>query len=518
MSSKEVTILRKAGKLEEALSMAQQDMQTDPENIWNKRSIAWVYFAFLQLNAIPEKQDNFIEYLRKLVFLQLPEDDKMVFDYSASQISKMVFAITREQNIDYSKLNELFELIKVIPFTQPSESYSFLYRAFHKGHENWNRYLEFADWWDFKNFRPEDYLKEEFKGKQIMSIVEQAYLAYAKNALLKKEVPEDFSNENSVNKDRIISFLPSLSELIEKHPEYQYPQYMKAKLLLALGDQENLLAALLPFAKAKRNDFWVWDVLSEAFPENDERRLSCLCRAVSCKASEDFLVKVRQKLAASLISKSLNAEAKVQIEKIISTRNSNEWTIPSQIKAWQNQTWYQQNIDNSNSYQFLKERAILADEILFSDEPEETIVVEFVNLDKKVLNFVTEGKRSGYFKFEGKLNNPKIGNILEVRMKPKGDEGFYNLLTVKNLNESPVSLVKKFTGTVKINTEKGFGFVEDIFVESWLLKDNKIESNSPISGEALITYNKKKEVWGWKAYKINIPAKNEIKNKVLKIC
>lgn len=503
MSAKEVTILRKAGKLEEALSMAQQDMQTDPENIWNKRSIAWVYFAFLQLNSTPEKQDNFIKYLRKLVSLQLPEDDKMVFDYSASQISKIVFAITREQNIDFSKINELFELIKNIHLTQPSESYSFIYRAFHKIHENWDRYLEFADWWNFKNFRLEDYSKEEFKGKQIMSIVEQAYLAYAKNLLIKKEVSGDFNDENSEIKDRVISFLPSLSELIERHPEYQYPPYMKAKLLLALGDNDNLLSALLPFAKAKRNDFWVWDVLSEAFPENDDRHLSCLCRAVMCKTSEDFLVKVRQKLTASLISKSLYAEAKVQIDKIISTRQSNEWTIPSQIKAWQNQTWYQKTTYNVNSYQFLKERAILADEILFSDEPEETIVVEFVNLDKKILNFVTEGRKSGYFKFEGKLNNPKIGDILEVRIKPKGDEGFYHLLTAKNSKKYPESLIKKYNGKVKMNSEKRFGFVEDIFVESWLIKDRMIQPNTLVSGEAIITYNKKKQNWGWKAFIIS---------------
>ena len=39
MSFKEIKELRQAGKLEEALQMANQALETDPDNIWNKRSV-----------------------------------------------------------------------------------------------------------------------------------------------------------------------------------------------------------------------------------------------------------------------------------------------------------------------------------------------------------------------------------------------------------------------------------------------------------------------------------------------
>lgn len=48
MSFNEVKALREAGKLEEALQMAQQNLEAQSDNIWNKRAIAWVYYSTLK--------------------------------------------------------------------------------------------------------------------------------------------------------------------------------------------------------------------------------------------------------------------------------------------------------------------------------------------------------------------------------------------------------------------------------------------------------------------------------------
>ena len=49
MSFKEVKELRQQGKLKEALELAQSDLEQNPEDIWNKRSIAWVYYDYLKI-------------------------------------------------------------------------------------------------------------------------------------------------------------------------------------------------------------------------------------------------------------------------------------------------------------------------------------------------------------------------------------------------------------------------------------------------------------------------------------
>lgn len=214
MSFKEVNELRKSGKLEQALKMALLDFELlqkesvqelNPTSsdvdlmkiqgmtfqrfdnkfsaLWAKRALAWVYYEYLKINCKPEKYSSFKDYLNKIKELQLPQDEKMVFDSCVWQVGRIIYALQKQENIDFKKINEIFEIIKDFHFTKPSEGYSYLYKAFHTLNENWDKYLDFADWWDFENFRSEDYLNEEFNGRQIMSIVERAYIAYAKNLL-----------------------------------------------------------------------------------------------------------------------------------------------------------------------------------------------------------------------------------------------------------------------------------------------------------------------------------------------
>ena len=214
MSFKEVKELRKAGKLDEALKLASSDLQNVEEHhkelwkdsytveelielnpgikssendnsgklkfsvpadiLWAKRALAWVYHDFLKKYSNPASFDSFKENLVKIKELQLPEDEKMVFDSCAWQTGSLVFALQKEEHVDYIKINVLFTLIQDFQFSKPSDAYSFLYKAFHKGYQNWSGYIDFADWWGFENFRSEDYLKEEYNGKKIMALAEQA--------------------------------------------------------------------------------------------------------------------------------------------------------------------------------------------------------------------------------------------------------------------------------------------------------------------------------------------------------
>src|SRR5690606_89797 len=366
MSFKAIKELRQAGKLGEALQMATQTLESEPDNIWNKRAAAWVYYDYLKKYAQPESVDAFKENLIKIKDLQLPEDEKMVFDNCAWQIGTIVFGLQKAEHVDYSKINELFEIIREFQFTKPSEAYSFIYKAFHKGYQNWSGYLSFADWWNFENFQSVDYLKEEYNGKKIMSIAEQAYIAYSKKLL--EGVPVDPLGQNKViNKEKIQTFLPELDAIIEKHPDYQYPPYFKAKLLLATGSDENVLSAFIPFAKQKRNDFWVWELMAELFQEDKEIQFACYCKALSLKTPEDFLVKIRQTFADMLIKRSMYNEAKTEIQKVMATREKHEWRLPNQITQWTEQDWYKSATAKKNNHDLYSAHIKVAEEILFQD-------------------------------------------------------------------------------------------------------------------------------------------------------
>ncbi len=500
MSFKEIKELRQAGKLEEALQMAQQNLEAQPENTWNKRAIAWVYYDYLKKNALPENFSIFKENLIKIKDLNLPEEEKMIFDTTAWPIRSLFSELLKQEHLDFVKINDVFTLIQGFYFTKPSKEYTLIYSSFHKFHQTWSRYLEFADWWGFENFRSEDYLKEEFNGKKIMSIAEQAFIAYAKK-LLEGELIDPRSQERIIDKDKIQEFLPKLETIIEKYPDYQYPPYFKAKLLLSLGDDENGLSSFLPFAKQKKNDFWVWELMAEFFKSDNDIQFACYCKALSLKTQEDFLVKIRQIFAGLLIEKGMFDEAKTEIDKVVETRTKKENKIPGQIISWTNQNWYKSATAKNNNKDLYAQYSYQAEEILFNDIPEEIIVVDFVNKDKQMLNFIENKDKFGFFKYTGYLDKPKTGDILKVRLQNDGKSEFYKVLTIKKADDIVSSeALKTITGIVRKKEEQNFGFIDDVFIDQVLIDKNKVLNGQKREVKAILSFNKKKNDWGWKAY------------------
>jgi len=506
MSYKEVQELKKLKKLDEAYRVAMNDFALDPENIWNKRSLGWVLYEYLKVNANIENYDKFLDLLIQINQLELPVEENLIFEKCAFQIGKIIFSYSKDEKFDNSKINMILEKIQLFHFPKPSESYSFICKAFYKCSKSWPNFIHFCDWWGFENFSPQDYLKEEFNDRKQISLVEKMYIAYSKK-LLEGELKQSDGGQvfTKIDKIKIEKFIPKLNSIIKEHPEFQYPPYYQAKLLIAMGDEQNILSSFLPFAKQKRNDFWVWDLLSDMFQQQDERKIACLCKALSLKNPEDFVIKTRQKLAEVLIDEQKYQEAKTEIVKIVNIRSENQWKIPKQIIDWMESSWYKSTIplnDNKLLYQsYIK----LADEILFEDIPEETVVVEFVNESKSILNFVKDNNKHGFFKYSEIIENPKIGDILNVRFISNDQNGFYKLASIKKMSDNTkCEALKEFEGLIKIKENCVFGFVDDVFLDQTIIKKYDLKKDDPSRGKAILSYNKKRNEWGWKAITIEV--------------
>lgn len=311
------------------------------------------------------------------------------------------------------------------------------------------------------------------------------------------------TNTKSDTKAKIKEFLPKISKLIDAHPEYQYPPYFKAKLLLALGDDENVLSAFIPFARQKRNDFWVWEIMAELFPEDQAKQFSFYSKALSLKTLEDFLVKLRQTFAELLITRKMYPEARTEIDKVISTRSKHGWRLPSQIKNWTEQEWYRATKPYNDNHKLYMKYAGGAEDVLFQDIPEEVVAVEYVNESKKILNFVQSKEKHGFFKYSALDGKPKVGDVLKVRFDIYQQDGFCKIFTVKVADsDANCEAIKTFKGEIKIIPPHNIGFVEDVFVEPRIVNASKLTDKQKVSGKAILSFNKKKNVWGWKAFKI----------------
>jgi len=497
MPAKEIKELRQAGKLEEALNLAKAEMEAEPANIWPKRNISWVYYDYLKLNGTFEHFDTFISWLNEIKNLQLPVEEKMLFEKLCWQVGKMAFSLLKNNPQDHHKGMRLFEVIQSFHFPKPSEGFSFLFKALHKSLKETDNYLQFADWWDFKNFMPEDFKKEKMpNGKEVMAIAEQGYITYAKHLLPKQTQ----FGEISFNEERASAFLPVLSEIVDNYPQFQYPAYFNAKLLLALGDKDHMLSALLPFAKKKRNDFWVWEILSEAFSNDPEKVFACYCKALSCKSPEEMLVSLRQKMAGILIAKKLYNEAKTEIDLLIQARTEHGFRIPNEVINWQATEWYKNAIASKSNFGFYKVQLPIAEGLLFSDIPEELVIVEFVNSDKKMLNFIASESKFGYFKYERFFSEIKVGDILKVRFQGGSKEGMHQLYTAVEVNDEEFEkqFLKEVMGVIKIPAGKPFGFIEDVFIHPSLVSKLKLTHGMTFKRKAIKSYNQEKKQWSWK--------------------
>jgi len=137
---------------------------------------------------------------------------------------------------------------------------------------------------------------------------------------------------------------------------------------------------------------------------------------------------------------------------------------------------------------------------LFSDVPEETVIVEFVNSDKKILNFIASESNFGFFKYDRFFKDVKIGETLKVRFQGGSNEGMHQLYTAIKTNDEAFKkqFIKKVSGIVKIPSGKAFGFLEDVFIHPAKISQLKLFDGAYLEGLAIKSYNQDKKQWGWK--------------------
>jgi len=424
-------------------------------NIWPKRNISWVYYEYLKLTATAEKSDDFLYWINELKSLNLPPEEVLLFDNLSWQIAKFVFSLNKQKSQDISVGLNLLSSIKDFHFTKPSEPFSVLFKAFHFYFKETNEYIVFSDWWNLKNLMPKDFQSERTQeGKEMMSLAEQAYITYAR------------------------------------------------KLLPVTSYYGELIFIYLPFARKKRNNFWVWELLADVLSNDLDKVFSCYCRALSCKSPEEMLVKLRQKMASMFISKGLYNEAKTEIERLIKSREIKEFKIPNEVISWQSQEWYKTAKSTKNNLHFYDLHLQDADMLLFSDIPEETVIVDYIQHDKKILNFLSSETHFGFFNYHKFFDRLKIGDTLQVRFQGGTVGGIYHPYTARISNNPAfrAQFIKQFSGKVIMPASKAFAFVDDVYIHPTIVKQLNLLGDMEISGQAIKTYNREKKQWTWKYF------------------
>ena len=485
----EIKEMCRAGQAKEAYELAKADMEAGQP--WGQLTIGWALRYLIEGDARNGRYNDLLAHLDELLSLdQLPqtEVDKILegIVFWIGYLAKKHLPPT-EFNTPL-RLSALFSKIKDCHFKQ-GVGYSMLLSGFIKC-EKWHEMLDFLDWWDLNNLMPDDYNPVRLpNGKSIMSLAERAYIAKSKALLGQSDL------------GKIEEFLPMIDSLMNNYPGMTYPGYFYGKLLLALGSTpEDALKVIVPFAKKKASEFWVWQLISDVFTNDEEKQLACLLRAVNCKTKEDFLGKVRIKLADFYIKRNQYDLAKNQIDIATKTYLSHGWPLPHQLDSWIHQPWINTTTTSGNE---TLDYMSITNAILFDGAEEAIAVVTYVDHQSRRAIMVY-----GYEKKLTQRLNQKVlaGDVLRIYyvVDPNGKSKILSSTRCSLPND--LNYAMHVEGTVRKRDGQSHAQIqfgnEKAFLSADLVNKYKVNDGESVKCRIAYDYDKKRNKWNWVCVKI----------------
>ncbi|MBD5205753.1 MAG: hypothetical protein HDS84_05200 [Bacteroidales bacterium] len=502
MTLNEITELRKSGELEKACEAARELHEADSSDKSALISLAECVKAQNEKAAKAGDIDKVIECINELASLRLEEvGEAEMNNRIAWDIRQLVLALNRENIFDAGKLDSLFDALTGIAFLKPHRYYSILLDSLMLLHDEngkpWDAFAEVLDWWGPEFFLPEDYLKMRLNnGAMNTSLAERAYTMAVKSILLAAE--RGIASEEDI--ERLVG---ELDNLLVTHPEFRYTLYQKTLLLKALDRMEEAVETAREFVKKYQNHYWAWAKLGDVLDE-DNLRMACYCRALTCRANPEQLVDVRIALAPMLYEMGEYAAAKYEIEAIRAVYEKKGRELPESIARLMSMPWYAETQANENNYIFYQENMEPTRDFLFGGVPETAILVSKFNPQKQTVNFVTEDHNRGFFSTK-RLNMRFADNqVYCVRFAEEPDgKNVSNVMTIRRVDD-PASyegkLFRKLRSEINIRPGQTFTFVDGIYVDAGLL--HNIAPGSMAEITAVAYYNIKKGDWGWRAIRV----------------
>lgn len=486
----------KAGQVQEAYELAKADLELCPTDPWVHREMAWALNYQMKGDADTGNYQSLIAHideLKALDLLSIPADN-IVYENVLFKIAGLIKHHVAPTDVDTpAKLSTIFSKLRDYTF-EPSKGYSFLLQSVIKC-GSWAEMADFIDWWNLGNLTQEDYtpFKTE-NGRQLMSVAERAFIAQSKALLLLKDL------------GRIEEFLPKLDDLMNAHPEMTYPGYFYGKLLLSLGSTpEEALKVIIPFARKKATEFWVWQLLSDVFTSEPDKQLACLLRAVHCRTQENFLGKVRIKLATLYIQRNMLDHAKFQIDKVTQCYLSQGWHVPYEVDCWIHQSWINSVTpigSDSIDYQGI------TNDILCEGTEEAIAIVTSVDQKTQKVYMIYGQEKKMSQRLRLKVGP---GTVLKINYIIDGDGRPKVLYAGKAQFPTDLSYAKVVDGKIKKRDEWSFAFMhydnKKCFVPPKVVSKYEVVDGQEVKCLIVYDYDKTKETWRWVCLSINNKSK-----------
>ncbi|MDX1909551.1 MAG: hypothetical protein SF053_21105 [Bacteroidia bacterium] len=493
-----VTELRQSGKLEEALALALEQLQAAPDDETVIKETAWVYLSYFKRTCKNPDVEPALGYMDQILSVhpRLAHDTILgeSIGWAIFRYAKFLLEQKPPRSHEVVSLLQKARGFAYSPEQQPS-AYPALLRIALKVKDFFPDFLEYIDWWGLDNLQGEDFDPYETQGgKRLMALAEQVHIAVAKKLIATRD------------KAAIETFMERLNRLIHDHPDYVYPSNYRIQLLLALGRNQDVIAMLVPYLRRRRNEYWPWSVLGEAFMGvDDDKAIACFSQSLLVPGGKpEAQAHIHEHLAILLAGRQMYSEAKAEVEGLLRLKRDRKWNLTTPISELMQQPWYDQTQPMYNTRNLYRQVASLANEVLYEDIPIQTGVVTHIDPKTGKAWYMVGKEVQGSLQLNKCPDRLAVGDFVALRLEEHEGETnkWYSVISCrKTTTQLPdPEVAKPFKGRLIMPRDKEHGFVEPwIYIHPQMIRDGRLIPGQEVTGVAVIAYDKVRERWNWRA-------------------
>ena len=512
MTIREITALRKSGRLTEALEAAEAEYAQNA-NVYNAGALFWCLNDLyktqegdLMEETIARMQSLYYDHCEGNEYMQhslasarrriLPHYSRMkeaiekaknggdaialhqsiLNIYETGEIDRQLFAdfgwltyyaLKATPVNDSYKRKILLNLYFNLELERPSILHSLILCEAIKVEQNTPlqfRIRDFVRIWGLENLREDDWTQfTTDAGNTLPSTVEKLIGVYAKELKTDGvEASEDFAE--------------LVDKALERFPLSQNMPYFKATVLLSQGLREEALKYYRQLILRFPSKFYHWHQASELVDDLDTK-IGLLSKALSCGDDEGFLGSVRLRLASLLMQKGLAENAKTELEKYRTTYQSRGWNLKPEF--WNLYNTIATIEPTSDNRQIYKDYSAYAEQFIYSELPSQTAVKVS---EKQLDNRNHSGRRFTQWSLRTQSGILRLKKPAKYGLNPRTPNGA--IFTIKTIDEKIVWIkqadgipqvlwLKEVNGTIQIRTDRkgnNYAILQGVYVGEKLLQ------------------------------------------------
>lgn len=462
--AQQISTLRKAGELDDALAAAKPVWGEPPKNTELNWALGWLFYALVKRDVAEFEADR----------------------------------ITRNTLVEH--LDEwLRQYTRGGKPTAPDLLHSLLMTQVLKVAREWPNFLAFAHWWwNPALLRPED--REPFEtsnGKTIASL--EVRVVYA--------VARAINADQAEHRSDLVAWAEELLDsMLRSHHNDQWLHYFKSKRLIAQGYTSEARQHLLPVLRRQQQASWAWSQFGRSWETDDaEKAILCYFRALQVARNEKDTLKTREKLADLLARTERYAEAAAQVRAAQQCREQHGYKVPQKLAQLVNSGWYQHygNLPDVPQEPDVGEEA---ESLLFGADACDVIhrlgVIDNQNIDKALAHVAfsaDDGAILLYRTMPG-VSKLALGTCVEVGFI----KGQRRPVSCRTSDKSVIpGVCEPFEGELSQRPGQAFAFVigddhRRVFVHPGLMSTLASEPGDKVSCQAVISRDKQGRI-GWRA-------------------